>query len=220
MESNLKIGSCLLLIAIFGALAMRTGFAQETGTQPRDDSKAGSTQDSADKNSDAVDTHIAPSAWHHVHGHARKSGNSKTGGVGLVITSQHRRTNLVSQPAHQATRNAIGVSVTPQQGSAARHDDTRSLTLERPVSLPTGAVSRAPITAASGTSASGLGQFESRSVRPPPAVHINPVAGSAVGNRGAINGTWAAHHGPAPTSLGGPHTAVAGISGNMVRPKH
>lgn len=224
----MKIGSHLLVIAAFGALTMQTGLAQEAGAGPHDDGKAVhhsgddangpaekhdvNAADSADKNPAAIDSRIALPPWRHAHGHARRTGDPKTGGVWPMITAgtPHHRTNVVRRPAQPAVRNAIGVQVVRPEG-LERHQDRGSFV-----------AAHAAVTTTDGTTGgtSGATHIDGAAWYPPSLPHPNPVVRSTAMSRGSISGTWLAHRGPIPASLGGPNSAFGGISGTMIRPKH
>jgi hypothetical protein len=106
--------------------------------------------------------------------------------------------------------NAIGVPV-PQPGGVQRFNS-------RPNGV--GPAGHAPA-ADGGSSAVGLGKNDGRTgslqrLQLP----VIPIAKPTVTNRSEINGTTVNRLRSAPSGIGGPAKAVAGIGGTTVRPRH
>jgi hypothetical protein len=225
----LRISFCVLVIVLFCAWPMQSGFAAEAASTS--DSKAalpaassnsqpGSGEDArsdagganSDKNSDPIDTRISLQP--------RRSGprpgplgDAKANAEAPVVRNAHRRTFFASRPSAPTVRNAIGASV-------AEHESPPRIGGERIVSPVL------PRTPAAGTTtsignAAGLAKNGAALEHPTNMQrNTNPIGGSTALTRGAIGGTSLSHRGAGPSSLGGPAKTIAGINGTTVRLLH
>jgi hypothetical protein len=141
------------------------------------------------------------------------SGRDKVGSATVVKSIAPR--NLLARPmaapgaSEPAVRNAIGVSVVRREGLEQHIGEHVS-------SIAHGAASGAMGVA--GTATSRFAKAEGPIERPTP--NANLFVKPAALNRGAINGTSLIRPGSAPSGIGGPAKAIAGINGTAIRPKH
>ena len=227
--SGLKIGSCLLAIALFAGLMMRAGFAEEPGSGARDDRKASnpsaapngsqppSSEDAASgssgKNSDPIDTSMSVPP-RRLGAKPGKVGEAK-GKVELpAVRNLHRRTFSASRASNQTVRNAIGAPV-------AQRESAERLGSEH-VGLPI--PPHVPAAGTIGTVGNAIGDLARRegNLDRPNSLRLNatPIVRPTVWSRAAINGTNLNRRGVGASSVGGPAKTVAGINGTMVRPAH
>ncbi len=136
-------------------------------------------------------------------GKAGKSGDAKLK-VPPVPKNPHRRTFSAMGSANRTIRNSIGVPIEQR--------DNKHLF------SPVGSHVPVPMaTSAARTPVGGVAKIEGQVSRPTNNGFrpVNPVAA----NHAVINGTGV-HRVPNSSGIGGPSTAVNGISGTSIRPKH
>ncbi len=205
IESGLKI--ILLTIVLAGASWAQPSFAKEARAH-----HAGAAKDTAGKNatrpnsldakpSDTLDAGVTalPPRLGVTPAKAR---NANTGmKLAKPANFQARRAAERSNPV---VRNAIGQSIT-EQGPAvgAMHSGA---VMQRPAAVSGGNAAPANFARASG---------EPDSARQSP----HTIATASIVNRGKIDGTGLVRPAVAPSSLGGPAKAAAGINGTTLRPK-
>ncbi len=204
-ESGLKI--ILLAIVLAGASWAQPSFAKEARVH-----HAGAAKDTAGKTaqrpnsldakpSDTLDagvTALPPRL-----GVTPDKARSANTGLKLAKPAnfQARRAAERSNPV---VRNAIGQSIT-EQGPAvgARHSEAA---VQTPAAASGG--SAAPANFARGTGGPNSARQSS-----------HPVATASIVNRGKIDGAGLIRPAVAPSGLGGPAKAAAGINGTTLRPK-
>ena len=228
MESGLKIGSCLLAIALVAASTMRASFAEEPGSGARDDRKASSpsaapngsqppsSEDAASgsggKNSDPIDTSMSVPP-RRLGAKPGKVGEAKAKVESPAVRNLHRRTFSVSRASNQTLRNAIGAPVT--QHESVERLGSEHVSSPIPPHVPAGTIGT--VGNATGDLARREGNLERpNSLRP----NASPIARPTVLSRGAINGADLNRRGVGASSVGGPAKTVAGINGTTVRPTH
>jgi hypothetical protein len=218
-----SVGLCLLAAFLLDVTAPRISLAEESGS---------AAHDGAGSNSAGEPSSSRPPSGENVAGGAGKSApeNRDSDRIDTRITVQprgpavgrdyaselkakvrswaasHLRPHSLSAPEPSGggvVRNAIGMSV-------GRHED-----LKRRDGEPHGLRPAAQIPAVA------AGVTQSGDVDRPPIVKPNagPTVSPAASSRGAINGTSLTRPGHAPSGVGGPAKAVAGISGTTIRPK-
>ena len=234
MQNGLKISCRLLAIVLLGGLTMRAGFAEENDSDKRDDAKASSRSaapaaenpitldnrsaprgdndkrvegEPGGKTPDGIDTRIAVQP--------RRAGDKPGKDTKAKIESPalgnlHRRTFPATRPSNQTVRNAVGVPV-PRHDGGERYDGVHPGYV---------AVPHAPAVATTGITGSPSASPTKPEMRTDrPAAIAKPIVGSSAANRGPINGTGLVHRGSGPSGIGGPATAVGGISGTTIQPK-
>jgi hypothetical protein len=203
----LKSASLLLAIALVGASAMQSGFAKAhhahraaakgDGVATAQPSIAKDANPSASQAKDASDAAVGaePSPAGVT---ADKAGRATINAKSAAPASYQVRRLAVPGPSDTVPRNSIGVAVAPQ----------KSATADRGENLK--AAAPAPVAAARGF-ADHFGDHDAMSL---------PVATASIPNRGKIDGTDLIRPSVAPSGLGGPAKALAGINGTTLRPKH
>jgi hypothetical protein len=228
----LKIVYCLPVIVLFGVLAMRASSAEEAGNGSHNDGQPAAQADSANpagergpaagggnakdfntaapggNSADDIDTRITVQSHRRPGAKQNKLGEVKTRINSALVSNSHRRMFHASAASGPIVRNAVSMPVV-QHGSVERGDGKHLDTIG------------APRPAAALTSEVPTGGFARAGMHFEQTKNDNPNVGSTAVNRGTINGTGLIHRNTAGISgLGGPTTAVAGINGTTIRPKH
>jgi hypothetical protein len=203
-----NIGLCLLAVVLLVVTAPRVSFAEESGSAAHDGSRPPSGENAAggagksepeNKDSDRIDTRItvqppAPA----VRRDEAKELKAKVRSWAASNLRPHG--SSAPTPSGGVVRNAIGMPV-------ARHKDLKRRDGERPgAQLPAAAAGVNP----------SVGVDRPHIQKP----NTGPIVSPAASGRGTINGTGLIRPGHAPSGVGGPAKATAGISGTTIRPKH
>jgi hypothetical protein len=182
------------------------GAAPSIQSVPRTTDANPSASATKTKPADDIDTRIGiqPQRTNAKPGHI---GDNKTIIESAVTRNLHRRMFLASRPSNDAVRNAIGVPI-PQHERMDHHEYSGSIAVPHNFAVTTGGAE-----SAGGHVTRGEGHIDHLMANP------NPLAGSTVPSRGAINGTSLVRRGPSPSQIGGPKASVGGINGTTIRPK-
>jgi hypothetical protein len=205
-ESGLRIGACLLAIALFGAGAsMRPGFAEDSGAGAPDAKAPEHVAAPAAETPppDAVDSSIAAPP--------RRAGAKPSRDANVKIESPmpanlHRKTFSPARPAGQTVRNAVGVTL-QKHDSAERHNGANP---DRAAVRPGPAIAKTGVTERS---------TPGGSVERVPVI-IKPIVAPPAASHGPINGTTMVHQSASSARIGGPSPVGVGINGTTIRPKH
>jgi len=207
-ESGLRIGACLLAIALFGAGAsMRPGFAEDSGAGASDAKAPEHVAAPAAETPppDAVDSSIAAPP--------RRAGAKPGRDANAKIESPmpanlHRKTFSPARPAGQTVRNAVGVTM-QKHDSAEQHGGVNAGRI---------AVPHGPAVAKTGITESPNGGSAGPIERAP--VIVRPIVAPPTASHSPINGTGLVHRSASSSGIGGPSAPAAGINGTTIRPKH
>jgi hypothetical protein len=194
-ESGLKIGRSIVALLLFGAPATQPSFAENatSGARSKAEQAAGAKE------------WRSPGGMHGLKGSGPKSGGVKAP-AGQGAPTVAKDVNATGLRARENARNAIGQPVVHQPavgGSPSmvqRPAVTLGVTGNKPGSL-----------ANANAGVGGPGYLRSNASRTVPAAAVS---------RGRIDGAALIRPGVAPSGLGGPAKAVAGINGTAIRPKH
>ncbi len=213
-KANLKICSCLLTFAL-AALSPSASFAEETGLGASGDGHA-------------ADHGSSPAVSRQPDSGAAARSDGKPDDIDTRITVQPHRSGKIEQvklktkpptanlhrrtfsASLRATRNAVSVP-SSRQGAAVWSEREHRLLPAAPHP------SIVPGIGTSGTQAGPAATFDVRVGHT--SANRTPLANSVGISRGAVNGSGVHQHFSA-ASLGGPATAISGINGTSIRPKH
>jgi len=162
-----------------------------------------------EKGNDAIDTRMSVQL-HRPGAKPNKIGEAKLKML-LVPKNAHRRTFSALGSSNRTVRNSIGAPI-GQREDIERRDNKQLVS-------PVGShIPATTVTSAVRAPAGSDTKIEGQIARPTPNVG-RPVA-SLGANHAVINGTGRVRSVPNSSGIGGPSTAIDGISGTSIRPKH
>jgi len=187
------------------------GGGVKTGEGSHTTAKGGNSLDTHAGGADAIDTHItAPSR--RTQNTSDKTRHPKSNFKIVTPGNIYPRRPPARGAVNPAARNAIGVPVTRHEGMQERSTESHGVPGQGPPhEVPGNAASGA------GSLSRSDGALERPTIARP---SVGPITTVHVPQRGTINGTGLVRRNSAPSGLGGPAKAVAGISGSGIRPKH